>query len=273
MQRVPVLILAGGLGTRISEETHMKPKPLIEIGGIPILLHIMRSYYAQGFDDFVILAGYRSWDIKELFLNYECRMNHLTIDHRSSQHQPAAVFGSNQNQEKWRVRIIDTGLNTQTGGRVARALDVLADCGDEFEDFAVTYGDGLCDVNLNTELIFHKEHRRVGTILGVPPLARFGELDFDDGKRVKRFLEKPRIQSSLINGGFFFFNKGFREYLSADESCILERKPLEDLARSEQLVMYEHRGFWHCMDTLRDKLYLQELWDSGQPPWQQVYGD
>lgn len=264
---IPVFILAGGLGTRISEETSLRPKPMIEIGEIPIILHIMRWYYKFGFSDFVICAGYKSWEIKNFFLNYDQRLNHLIIDHRRDSNLPGAAFGRNLNQEKWRVRIIDTGLETMTGARLARAIDVVSE-EDKFDNFALTYGDGLADVNIDQELTFHLEHGKLGTVLGVPPAARFGELDVKPDGHVEGFLEKPESRQGLINGGFFFFKKAFRKYLSPEQACILERTPLERLSTDNQLMMFRHQGFWHAMDTLRDKNHLQSLWDSGKAPWQ-----
>lgn len=263
---VPVLILAGGLGTRFSEETHLRPKPMIEIGDIPILVHIMRWYYRFGFNDFVICAGYRSWEIKQYFLDYEYRLNNLVIDHREDLNGRPMSLGKNLAQEKWRVRVIDTGLETQTGGRVARALDEISRT-DSFTDFALTYGDGVSDVDLEKEIGFHRSHGRIGTVLGVRPTARFGELDVAEGGKVEGFLEKPESRQSLINGGFFFFKKEFRRYLTDDVANILERKPLESLAHDHQLMMYAHAGFWQPMDTQRDKNQLQGLWDAGKAPW------
>ncbi len=266
MQNIPVFILAGGLGTRLSEETHLKPKPMIEIGDTPILLHIMRWYYSFGFDDFIICAGYRSWEVKQFFLNYVYRLNHIMIDNRQSNDRKFSTFGENNTQERWRVRVIDTGQNTMTGARVARAFDET--CREEkISHFAVTYGDGLTDANLINEMEFHQGHGRIGTVLGVPAMARFGELDVQSGGKVTGFLEKPEDKQGLINGGFFIFNAKFRDYLDTDESCILERTPLFQLAQDGQLMTYEHRGFWRPMDTLRDKMFLQELWDAGKAPW------
>lgn len=266
VQKVPVFILAGGMGTRISEETHLKPKPMIEIGEIPIILHIMRWYYAFGFNDFVICVGYRSWEIKEYFINYESRMNHLVIDHRDSVDNPPFSLGKSLEQEKWRVRVIDTGLETMTGARIARAFDRVWEDG-AFETFAVTYGDGVSNVNLAKELEFHVQHGKIGTVLGVHPTARFGELDISNNGVVEGFLEKPESRQGLINGGFFFFEKDFRKYLSEDSSCVLEREPLEKIASDHQLVMFQHDGFWQPMDTLRDKLLLQKIWESRRAPW------
>lgn len=266
-KNIPVFILAGGLGTRLSEETTLKPKPMVEIGDHPILLHVMRSYYAHGFNDFVICAGYRAWEIKQFFLTYEFRSRHLEIDHRSEILKPASAFGAHEKGEKWRVRVIDTGVNCMTGGRIARALDTLKNLGeDQFEDFAVTYGDGLTDADLTAELKMHQSHGKIGTVLGVPPLARFGELDIQ-ANQVKSFLEKPQSRQGLINGGFFYFKRAFRDYLADDVSCILERAPLVKLADDGELQVFKHEGFWRPMDTLRDRTELEQIWASGKAPW------
>lgn len=263
---IPVFILAGGLGTRLSEETQLKPKPMVDVGEFPILLHIMRYYYRQGFNDFVICAGYRSWEIKNYFLNYEFRDRHLEIDHRQDIDRPSRPFGDSKTQEKWRVRVIDTGLNTMTGGRIARAMDAISK-DTPFEHCAVTYGDGLTDANLKQELEYHLTHSKVGTVLAVHPMARFGELEITPEGTVTQFLEKPQATQGRINGGFFFFKKSFRDYLKTDESCILEREPLVKLARDHQLKMFPHDGFWQPMDTLRDRQQLEALWNSGKAPW------
>jgi glucose-1-phosphate cytidylyltransferase len=263
---VPVFILAGGAGTRLSEETSLKPKPMVTIGEYPILLHIMRWYYAHGFNDFVICAGYRAWDIKEFFLSYEFRQNDFAIDHRISTNAGPAVFNRNTRQENWRVLVIDTGRDTMTGGRVARALDEVGDS-IAFTEFALTYGDGVSNVNLTQELEFHRQHKRIGTVLGVPPPARFGELGVDESDLVQGFVEKPEDRQGLVNGGFFFFSGEFRRYLSTDESCILEQKPLADLAHDGGLMVHRHSGFWQPMDTLRDRNFLQSIWESGKAPW------
>lgn len=265
-QHIPVFILAGGMGTRISEETHLKPKPMIEIGETPILVHLMRWYYSFGFDDFVICAGYRSWEIKNYFLDYQFRQNHLVIDHRESLGSGPATFGLNLAQEKWRVRVIDTGVDCMTGARIARAFDAVSKT-DRFSDFAVTYGDGLSDVNLEKEFQFHQSHGRVGTVLGVPPAARFGELGVNSEGMVTSFQEKPQSLPGLINGGFLFFKNEFRSRLETTPDCILERVPLSCLADDGEMMVFPHRGFWYPMDTLRDKIYLQSLWESGKAPW------
>lgn len=266
LSSVPVFILAGGLGTRISEETHLKPKPMIEIGEAPILLHIMRSYYSYGFNTFVICAGYRAWEIKDYFLSYQYRQNNIVLDHRASLTEPPRHREGTVGQERWRVVVLDTGVDVMTGARVARAFDDLSK-DESFDHFAVTYGDGLSDVNLKNEFEFHLRNERIGTVLGVPPMSRFGELNTNESGIVEQFVEKPESRLGLINGGFFFFKKEFRQFLSDRRDCILERTPLEKLVQERQLAMYEHRGFWQCMDTLRDKNHLQHLWEQGNAPW------
>jgi glucose-1-phosphate cytidylyltransferase len=264
--KIPVFILAGGLGTRISEETTLKPKPMVEVGEIPVLVHLMRWYYSFGFNDFVICAGYKSWEIKQYFLDYEFRTNHIQIDHRATLDCRPTALSHSDAQEKWRIRVIDTGLDTMTGGRIAKAFDLVT-ATDRIETFAVTYGDGLSDVDLASELAFHRKGEKIGTVLGVKPAARFGELDVNAQGQVSQFLEKPQSKQGLINGGFFFFEKGFRRYLSPTPECILERAPLANLASDGELLMFPHEGFWQPMDTLRDKTHLQEIWDAGKAPW------
>ncbi len=266
LSKIPIFILAGGFGTRLSEETQLKPKPMVEIGDVPVLLHLMRKYYEHGFNDFVICAGYRSWAIKEFFLNYEFHSNHLEIDHREELNRIPATLDKNLAQEKWRVRVLDTGQDAMTGARVARAFDLVHGI-EEFDHFGVTYGDGLTDVDLAVEASFHVSSGKVGTVLGVKPVARFGELEVGAGSLVTGFLEKPESKQGLINGGFFFFSREFRQYLSDQDDCVLERGPLEKLARDGELMMFEHGGFWQPMDTLRDKVLLQKLWEGGSAPW------
>lgn len=268
LANVPVFILAGGFGTRLSEESQNKPKPMIEVGGIPIIVHIMRRYYSYGFNDFVICAGYRAATLKEFFVNYGITANHVDIDHRTDIHAPHSVFGTNLKQERWRVRIVDTGLNTMTGARIVRAAaEIGLSQDDTIDHFAVTYGDGLSDVPLDDEFDFHVKHGKIGTLLSVPTVSRFGELRLSQDGVVEEFIEKPARDSSMINGGFFYFKKKFLEYLSQDEQCILERRPLYQLTEHRELVAYPYSGFWHCMDTLRDKMALDSLWDSGNAPW------
>lgn len=268
---VPVFILAGGLGTRFSEETVLKPKPMIEIGDLPILVHIMRYYYRFGFDDFVICAGYKSWEIKNYFLSYAYRFNALDLDLRDGQKVQTYETKKNYlnlNLEKWRVRVIDTGTDAMTGARVARAFDAIAVDGEgaKFENFALTYGDGLSEHDLDKQWDFHQKHGKIGTVLGVHPRARFGELDIN-GDQVQAFLEKPQSRQGYINGGFFFLKRDFRKYLSDKDDCILEQKPLSKLAEDRELNMYKHEGFWQPMDTLRDKTVLQEMYEKGEAPW------
>jgi len=239
---------------------------MIEVGEVPILIHIMRWYYSFGFNDFVICAGYRSWEIKHYFINYELRQNHLEIDHRKHLTLPITTIGRNLAQEKWRVRILDTGTECMTGGRVARALDLICST-DKFTDFALTYGDGLADVHLEKEYEFHKSQDLVGTVLGVRPQARFGELTVNKNNQVESFAEKPQLTQSFINGGFFFFKKEFRKFLNNEASCVLEREPLVNLAAAGQLLMFPHLGFWQPIDTLRDKNFIEKLIESGKAPW------
>ena len=268
---VPVFVLAGGLGTRLSEETQIKPKPMVEIGEIPILVHIMRWYYGHGFNDFVICAGYRSWEIKHFFLNYEFRMNHLVIDHRDSLTTSPASFGQSLEQEQWRVRVIDTGINSLTGTRLARALDIISE-EQAFDDFALTYGDGLSDVDLTKELAFHRSHGTIGTALAVNVQQRFGILKIESDMKVSGFVEKPADRQEAVSGGFFFFKKEFRRYIDSSSACVLERLPLERLAADGELMSFRHSGFWYPMDTLRDKTYLEGLWNSGAAPWVREHG-
>lgn len=265
-KNVPIFILAGGLGTRLSEETSQKPKPMVEIGEYPILLHIMRYYYRFGFNDFVICAGYKAWEIKKYFLDYQFRERDFAIDHRSSLGEGPKDLGTTHLQENWRVTVIDTGLESMTGARVARAFDRIH-AERKFEHFGLTYGDGLSDVDLGKELGFHLEQGRTGTVLAVHPLARFGELEIDGKGLVKEFSEKPQSKQGVINGGFFFFKSEFRKYLSDHVDTILERAPLVNLARDGKLSYFVHEGFWHPMDTLRDKQYLEGLFTTKKAPW------
>lgn len=268
---VPVMILAGGLGTRLSEETGARPKPMVEIGGIPILVHLMRYYYSFGFNDFVICAGHLSYMIKDYFNRYEMITNHIEVDHRVSLATRPRIFGHSNSQERWRVRVIETGSDAMTGARVARALDTVAAADGKLpETFALTYGDGLSNTDLIEELAFHHQHGKTGTVLGVKPVARFGELAIDSDSSVSGFVEKPASKHNYMSGGFFFFNGNFRSYLSADTGCILEKDPLENLSADGQLKMWPNKDFWQCMDTLRDKMYLQEMWNSPQCPWKRA---
>ncbi len=250
------VILAGGLGTRISEETASKPKPMVEIGGKPILWHIMKIYSAHGINDFVICCGYKGYLIKEYFANYFLHMSDVTFDMTKNSmevHQRSA--------EPWRVTLVDTGEDTMTGGRLRRVAEYVRD-----EDaFCFTYGDGVGDVDISALVAFHKKQGVKATLTATLPPGRFGALDFD-GHKVRSFKEKPKGDGGMINGGFFVLSPEVLAYLD-DDSCVWERAPLETLADEGQLAAYHHAGFWQPMDTLRDKNYLEELWASAQAPW------
>lgn len=249
------VILAGGLGTRISEETHLKPKPMIEIGGKPILWHIMKMYSAHGVHDFVICCGYKGYVIKEYFANYFLHMSDVTFDmehNRMEVHQ--------RNAESWRVTLVDTGDNTMTGGRLKRVANYIGG-----EDFCMTYGDGVSNVDIAQILAFHKAHGYLATMTAVQPPGRFGALGLEDNS-VRSFLEKPHGEGGWINGGFFVLSPKVLDLIEGDDT-IWERTPLEELARLGNLQAYRHDGFWQPMDTLRDRTLLEELWASGNAPW------
>ena len=250
------VILAGGLGTRISEETHLKPKPMIEIGGKPILWHIMKIYSQHGINDFVICCGYKGYLIKEYFANYFLHMSDVTFDIRNNSMQV-----HQQSAEPWRVTLVDTGEDTMTGGRLKRVASYLQ--GEEA--FCFTYGDGVGNVDITALIAFHKMQKVQATLTGTLPPGRFGALDMD-GTKARSFKEKPKGDGSMINGGFFVLSPSVLGLLDGD-SCVWENKPLETLAEQGQLAVYQHHGFWQPMDTLRDKTYLEELWQSGKAPW------
>ncbi len=250
------VILAGGLGTRISEETHLKPKPMVEIGGKPILWHVMKIYASHGITDFVICAGYKGYIIKEYFANYFLHQSDVTFDlkdNRMEVHKHSA--------EPWRVTIVDTGEQTMTGGRLRRVREYLGN-----ETFCFTYGDGVGDVNITEQLKFHRSHGRKGTVTAVQPPGRFGALDMNQEGHVSAFMEKPQGDGTWINGGFFMLEPSVIDLIDGDTS-IWERKPLETLAHTGQLSAFKHEGFWQPMDTLRDKVLLEDLWASGKAPW------
>ncbi len=250
------VILAGGLGTRISEETHLKPKPMIEIGGKPILWHIMKIYSHHGINDFIICCGYMGYVVKEYFANYFLHMSDVTFDMTNNSMQV-----HQQNAEPWRVTLVDTGEATMTGGRLKRVAAYI-----ENEDaFCFTYGDGVSDVNISQLIAFHKTQNVKATLTATAPPGRFGVLEMQDAK-VKSFKEKPKGDGGMINGGFFVLSPSVIDYIDGD-SCIWERTPLETLAEQGQLVAFQHHGFWQPMDTLRDKMHLEDLWRSGQAPW------
>jgi glucose-1-phosphate cytidylyltransferase len=253
---VKAVILAGGLGTRISEETHLKPKPMIEIGGKPILWHIMKLYSAHGVNEFIICCGYRGYVIKEYFNNYFLHMSDVTFD---MVHNKMEVHC--QKAEPWRVTLVDTGDDTMTGGRLLRVASYVQD----EEAFCFTYGDGVADLNISAEIAFHKEHGKWATVTAVQPPGRYGALKLDETE-VTGFMEKPQGDGGLINGGFFVLSPKCLSLLEGDESS-WESKPLTTLASRGQLMAFEHKGFWQPMDTLRDKNLLEGLWDSGKAPW------
>jgi glucose-1-phosphate cytidylyltransferase len=250
-----VIILAGGLGTRLSEETTTRPKPMVEIGGRPMLWHIMSIYAKHGFTDFLVACGYKGEVIKEYFRNFHIHSSDLVIKLKDGSTQVL-----NSDAPDWRVGLIDTGLNTLTGGRLRRLRGAV-----EGKRFMVTYGDGVGDIDLTELLAFHVHHQKLATVTAVSPVARFGSLQLD-GKRVSKFAEKPQTGEGWINGGFFVFEPKVLDYIANDETT-LEGEPLERLAAEGQLMAYEHHGFWHPMDTLRDKQYLEALWSTGSAPW------
>lgn len=250
------VILAGGLGTRISEETHLRPKPMIEIGGKPILWHIMKSYSAHGVNDFVICCGYKGYLIKEYFANYFLHMSDVTFD---MEHNHMVVH--ERKAEPWRVTLVDTGEDTMTGGRLRRIKDYLKD----EKDFCFTYGDGLADVDIAATIDFHRAHGKLTTVTAVLPPGRFGALA-RDGDKVCGFIEKPRGDSGWINGGFFVLSPKVIDYIAADTTS-WELEPMAKLAVEGQLHAFEHNGFWQPMDTLREKNLLEDLWASGNAPW------
>lgn len=249
------VILAGGLGTRLAEETSVRPKPMVEIGGRPVLWHIMKIFSAHGINDFVVCLGYKGYLIKEYFANYFLHMSDVTFDMVNNQ----TVIHQN-NAEPWRVTLVDTGESTMTGGRLKRVRQYLGD-----EDFCFTYGDGVGDVNISELIEFHRSQKRLATLTGVQPPGRFGALNLN-GTRVVNFEEKPHGDGGWINGGFFILSPHVIDYIEHD-ATVWERDPMERLAREGQLSAYLHHGFWQPMDTLRDKQHLEELWQSGSAPW------
>ena len=249
------VILAGGMGTRLSEETASRPKPLVEVGGRPILWHIMKIYSTYGLNDFIVCLGYKGYMIKEYFANYFLHMSDVTFDmneNRMEVHRKHA--------EPWRVSLIDTGEQTMTGGRIKRVRDLVGN-----EDFCLTYGDGVGNVDVGALVAFHRQHGRLATVTAARPPGRFGALVMTDG-RVDSFEEKPIGDGGWINGGFFVLNPKALDYIQ-DDSTVWERTPLEGLTRDGQLMAFRHEGFWQPMDTLRDRLYLEDLWNTGKAQW------
>ena len=251
-----VVILAGGYGTRLSEETEIKPKPMVEIGSKPILWHIMKIYSTYGFNDFIILLGYKGYVIKEYFANYFLHQSDVTINLGSGE-----IEVHNNHSEPWRVTLIDTGIDTMTGGRIKRAKKYIGN-----EPFLLTYGDGVGNINIKKLIEFHKKHKRILTITSVQPDGRFGALDIGDDNEVLEFKEKPKGDGGWINAGFFVCESGVFDYIKGDET-IFEDEPLKKLAKDGQLYTYKHTGFWKPMDTLRDKRELNRLWKSNKAPW------
>ncbi|MDH0493829.1 glucose-1-phosphate cytidylyltransferase [Comamonas aquatica] len=250
------VILAGGLGTRLSEETSTRPKPMVEIGGKPILWHILKMYSAHGVNDFVICCGYKGYVIKEYFANYFLHMSDVTFDMRSNRMEV-----HHKRAEPWNVTLVDTGDDSMTGGRLRRVADYV--CNEEA--FCFTYGDGVSDVDISGLIDFHKAHGKAATLTAPFPPGRFGALDFD-GRRIRQFMEKPKGDGARINGGFFVLSPQVLDYIK-DDATVWEQQPLQRLAADGELMAWEHDGFWQPMDTLRDKTYLEELWAAGQAPW------
>ncbi|MBR3988294.1 MAG: glucose-1-phosphate cytidylyltransferase [Clostridia bacterium] len=252
-----VVLLAGGYGTRISEESHLKPKPMIEIGGYPILWHIMKMYSSYGYNDFVICCGYKGYVIKEYFANYYLYNSDITFDFTDENRMTI----HNNVAEPWKVTLVDTGLNTMTGGRIKRVKDFIGN-----EPFMLTYGDGVSDVNIRELVEFHKSHGKMATISVCQPNNRFGVVDIGENNEIKDFREKTKEDGDWINAGFMVLEPEIIDLIE-DDSTVFERFPLEEATRRNQLCAYKHMGFWQCMDTMRDKQKLEELWNSGNTPW------
>lgn len=250
------VLLAGGLGTRISEETNLRPKPMIEIGGKPVLWHVMKTYSHWGINDFIVCCGYKGYMIKEYFYNYSVHLSDVTIDLRSN-----GLTVHRSDVEPWNVTLVDTGEATQTGGRLKRVASYL----DGEDDFCFTYGDGLSDVDVSATIAFHRAQKTLATLTAVQPPGRFGQIEMAEA-RITSFREKPPGDGAWINGGYFVLNRKVLDYIE-DDATIWERNPMELLASEGNLAAFVHRGFWHPMDTMRDKILLENLWASGSAPW------
>ena len=252
-----VVILAGGLGPRISEESHLKPKPMIEVGDAPILWHIMKYYSSYGFNEFIICCGYKGYVIKEYFADYYLHRSDVTFDFANNNE----MIIHNNVAEPWKVTVVDTGLHTMTGGRLKRIQKYVGD-----QTFMMTYGDGVSDIDLDALLEFHRVHKKAATLTAIQPGGRFGVLDIDDNETVRQFSEKAKEDGGWINAGFMVLEPEVFDYIEGDDT-FFEKEPLENLALDGKLAAYRHEGFWKCMDTMRDKGMLDELWNSGQAPW------
>ncbi|NBK97656.1 MAG: glucose-1-phosphate cytidylyltransferase [Erysipelotrichia bacterium] len=252
-----VVLLAGGYGTRIAEETDIKPKPMVEIGGKPILWHIMKIYSYYGFNEFVVLLGYKGYYIKEYFANYFLHQSDVTIDLQTNSREVHS-----NNSEPWKVTLVDTGLDTMTGGRIKRAQKYIGD-----EPFLLTYGDGVSDIDIAKTVAFHQKHGKALTMSAIQPEARFGNLAIDETMNIRSFIEKPKTEAGWINGGFFVCEPKVFDYISDDENCIFEQAPLQNLAKDGEMFAYKHEGFWQPMDTLRDNQKLNKLWKENKAPW------
>lgn len=252
-----VVILAGGLGTRISEESHLKPKPMIEVGDAPILWHIMKYYSSYGFNEFIICCGYKGYVIKEYFADYYLHRSDVTFDFANNNE----MIIHNNVAEPWKVTVVDTGLHTMTGGRLKRIQKYVGD-----QTFMMTYGDGVSDIDLDALLEFHRVHKKAAILTAIQPGGRFGVLDIDDNETVRQFSEKAKEDGGWINAGFMVLEPEVFDYIEGDDT-FFEKEPLENLALDGKLAAYRHEGFWKCMDTMRDKGMLDELWNSGQAPW------
>ena len=251
-----VLLLAGGFGTRLSEETDVRPKPMAEIGGKPVLWHIMKIYSHYGYNEFIVLLGYKGYYIKEYFANYFLHQSDVTIDLSNNKMEV-----HNNSSEPWKVTLLDTGLHTMTGGRIKQAKDYIGN-----EPFLLTYGDGVADINIKDLVDFHKSHGKSITMTAVQPEGRFGTLQIETDNRVSSFVEKPKGDGAWINAGFFVCQPNVLDYIN-DNSTVFEKEPLEKLATQNELFTFHHEGFWKCMDTLRDKTKLNELWDANNASW------
>lgn len=258
MSSIKVVILAGGQGMRLREETEYRPKPMVEVGGKPILWHIMKQYAYHGFKDFVVCLGYKGEHIKQYFLNFDVLMNDFTIRLGARD----SVVCHDRGSEGWTVTLANTGLNSETGSRLKQIERYTSDC----DLIMMTYGDGVSDIDLKSLLKFHRLHGKIATVTGVSPPSRFGELLVRDAV-VEVFSEKPQVSFGRINGGFFVFDRRIFDYVSEEPTCSFEREPLQRLAEKRELMMYEHDGFWHCVDTMRDLIQLNQLWKMGEAPW------